>query len=600
MVGGAGSSSVGHFSGSGQPSPRLLVRRLGHGVGSSSSGCDRFWPLVSGGSSSVDQCQGAACGGVRSTRIPTPSVQLHGGGHCGQFHSTSLSPQTRGHKVSAPQLYCAEDSSLGGVDRLDTSAPIYPGQEKCSSGLPVSSEPDTRVRVDSEMGILSGAEPQVASDDRSFCHLVESLLFTIFFALPRSVGDRCGRSSSELGRVSGVCLSTLVNDTAHSEEAPVILWGLHDSCCSLLAPETVISEPSGTAGRQSNRSTSLPRSSQSTAVPLSSSWDRQAVPSCLETIQRFARSQGFSSRVAKQLGFARRSSSQAVYRSKWLVYRGWCRGEGHSISRLALPKVANFLQWLHHTRKLSVSAVMGYRSMLSAVFSFKLRKISRSPVLQDLLRSFQVAAPSRSIQPPSWDLNKVLTYLRSSTFEPLQSVSLRSLSKTLFLVSLATAKQVSELQALSNIDSFSSEGAVVSYVPEFLAKMESALRPLPRSFLVKSLTDFAAGLDENLLLCPVLCRRVYLQRTAPGVNRHRCLFLSPRISTRAISYFLCEVIAEAGASTVAGVVPRAHSIRGVATSTAFPRSWSLTSVLNAACWRSSSVFTTFYLKDLFF
>ena len=134
---------------------------------------------------------------------------------------------------------------------------------------------------------------------------------------------------------------------------------------------------------------------------------------------------------------------------------------------------------------------------------------------------------------------------------------------------------------------FSSEGAVVSYVPEFLAKMESALRPLPRSFLVKSLTDFVAGLDEALLLCPVHCLRIYLQRTAPGVNRPRRLFVSPRnpthaISKNATSYSLREVIAEADACSVADVVPRSHSIRGVATSTAFHRNWSLTSVLNAA------------------
>ena len=94
--------------------------------------------------------------------------------------------------------------------------------------------------------------------------------------------------------------------------------------------------------------------------------------------------------------------------------------------------------------------------------------------------------------------------------------------------------------------SFSSEGAVVSYVPEFLAKTESALRPLPRSFLVKSLTDFAAGLDEDLLLCPIRCLRVYIQRTAPGVNHPQRLFVSPRnpsllISKKAISYFLREV-----------------------------------------------------------
>ena len=241
--------------------------------------------------------------------------------------------------------------------------------------------------------------------------------------------------------------------------------------------------------------------------------------------------------------------------------------------------------------------------MLSAVFRFQLPEISSSSILQGLLRSFQVAAPSRSINPPSWDLNKVLLYLRSSTFEPLQSIFLRSLSKkTLFLISLATAKQVSELQALSKIVSFSAEGAVVSYVPEFLAKTESALRPFPRSFLVKSLADFAAGLDEDLLYCPVRCLRIYLQCTAPGVNRPRRLFVCLRnpmraISRNAISYFLPKVIAEAGASSVANVVPRAHSIRGVATSTAFHRNWSLTSVLNAACWRSSSVFTSFYLKD---
>ena len=606
MVDDYGPSSVGHLPSSGQPSPRLLVRRLGRGVGRSSSGCNSFWPLVSGGGSSVYQREGAPCGGVRAPAFPASGVQLLGGSVCGQFDSSGLFPQAMGHPISSPQLHCSEDPPLGGVDRLDSGFPVHPGQEQCSSRLLVLPKPSPGVRVDSEVGGLSGAEQQVAGDDRPFCHLVESPLFTLFFTLPRSVGDRYGCASSELGRVSGVCLSTLVDDTAGSEEAPIILWGPYDSSCSLLAPETMISGPPETSGGRSDLSTSMSRSSQSTSFPLSSSRDRQAVPSCLETTQRFARSQGFSSRVAKQLGFARRSSSRVVHQSKWLVYRGWCRGAGHTISRPALPKIADFLLWLHRTRKLSVSAIMGYRSMLIAVFWFKLPEISTSPVLQDLLRSFQVAAPSRSIQPPSWDPNKVLVYLRSTAFEPLQSASLRALSKkTLFLMSLATAKRVSELQALSSIVSFSSEGAVVSYVPEFLAKTESALRPLPRSFLVKSLTDFATGLDEDLLLCPVRCLRVYLQCTAPGVNHPRRLFVSPKnplrsISKNAISYFLQEIIAEAGASSVAGVVPRAHSIRGVATSTAFHRNWSITSIVNAACWRSSSVFTSFYLKDLFF
>ena len=77
---------------------------------------------------------------------------------------------------------------------------------------------------------------------------------------------------------------------------------------------------------------------------------------------------------------------------------------------------------------------------------------------------------------------------------------------------------------MSNHVSLSFSGACVVYVPEFVAKTESAVNPLPRSFVIKSLADFAAGLDEELLLCPVRTLRKYLNRTASFVNRPRRLF----------------------------------------------------------------------------
>ena len=132
-------------------------------------------------------------------------------------------------------------------------------------------------------------------------------------------------------------------------------------------------------------------------------------------------------------------------------------------------------------------------------------------MIHDLLRSFKVEAPCRAICPPSWDLEAVLCYLRSSIFEPLASSSLQDLArKTLFLVALATDKRVGEIQALSHVVSFSSSSAGLSHVPEFLAKTETVVRPLPRSFSIQSLQDFAAGLPEDLLLCPV--------RSAPYVS----------------------------------------------------------------------------------
>ena len=143
----------------------------------------------------------------------------------------------------------------------------------------------------------------------------------------------------------------------------------------------------------------------------------------------------FSGRVAQQVSLARRPSSRAGYQSMWLVFRQWCRSEGHSISHPSLHKIADFLFWLRRYRRLSVSSVMGYGSMLSALFKSILPEISISPVLHVLLWSFQAEAPSREVCPPSWDLNIVSSFLRSSSFQPWTSISLRDLTRrTLFLL----------------------------------------------------------------------------------------------------------------------------------------------------------------------
>ena len=77
------------------------------------------------------------------------------------------------------------------------------------------------------------------------------------------------------------------------------------------------------------------------------------------------------------------------------------------------------------------------------------------PVLRDLLRSFRLSSAERLFRPPAWDLSVVLVFLNSSAFEPLSQALLRALSqKTLFLLALATAKRVGELQALSSIVTF--------------------------------------------------------------------------------------------------------------------------------------------------
>ena len=198
---------------------------------------------------------------------------------------------------------------------------------------------------------------------------------------------------------------------------------------------------------------------------------------------------------------------------------------------------------------------------------------------------------------------------RGPPFEPLPSCSLQDLTqKVLFLVSLATARRVGELQAVSREVSFSGADIYLSYLLEFRAKTESSVNSLPRSFCVRSLEDFVSDLPEELLLCPVRALRLYLSRTASISPRPRALFVSPCspswvLSKNALSFFLRDLIACASSSSAGSSSSsafRAHSVRGVVTSWAFSRNASFSSILAAATWSFSYVFTYFYLKDVQF
>ena len=137
--------------------------------------------------------------------------------------------------------------------------------------------------------------------------------------------------------------------------------------------------------------------------------------------------------------------------------------------------------------------------------------------------------------------------------------------KALFLLSLATAKRVGKLQALSFQVAYRGPDLSLSYLPEFVAKTQSERNSLPHSFLGKSLTDFVGDLPEERLLCPVRAVRIYLDLTSFS-PRPRSLFVSPRcpsrsLSKNALSFFVRSFL-------MLGP-PRVHSIRGMGTSATF-------------------------------
>ena len=68
--------------------------------------------------------------------------------------------------------------------------------------------------------------------------------------------------------------------------------------------------------------------------------------------------------------------------------------------------------------------------------------------------------------------------------------------------------------------------------------------------------------------------------------------------SNALSFFLLLVILDDWAMDEGALLPRAHSVRAVASSAAFLRNWSISKVLEAATWRSNPFFALFYFRDL--
>ena len=378
--------------------------------------------------------------------------------------------------------------------------------------------------MDAPSGCVQLAPPALAGDNRSVCLLTQLPLLCLFCVGVGSHGCGYGCHAPVMEFATGVCHPSIRHDRSGPGEGEGLSEPGADAHWSILAPASVVSGAAGAADSAPFSSSISVGSSASTTCQKIPPKPVHASSSCVETLVRFVRASSFSRCVARRLGQARRQSSVANYQSKWLTYRRWCTDKGHSVSQPSISKVADYLVWLWKDQGLSLSSVKAHCSMLSSVFQFKLPALGEDRVLHDFVHSFAIERPRHSQAPPSWDLDAVLRHLMSSAFEPLESVSLRALTKkTLFLVSLATAKRVSEIQALSKTVAAIGNDLVASFQPHFIAKTERANAPVSRSFRVLSLREFAGtwrkapscvlcGLSTStcgelvlLLLEPLLC-----------------------------------------------------------------------------------------------
>ena len=527
----------------------------------------------------------------------------------GQYHSGLIHSAPRGNPQSVSVSSSSESPpSLPGPQDCSSSQ-ILAGPSQCSGGQPLSAAADSPVgMVPPSDGCESDLCLPGSSHGGPLCHQVQSPVASVCVSGsgPSSVGS--GRPVPLVGQAVRLCVPTVCSPScsvAQSENVSVS----PSPGGPPVATETMVQRPSGPTVCSSSTA-SVTRGPLVSERRSSASKSRPLQPSRLAVIRAGLRKKKFSSRVASLVAKARRTSTSIVYNAKWKVFSDWCAEREISSVSPSLQHIADFLVFLFLDKKLAVSTVKGYRSMLSNTLGFRgLTTIGSDPTISELIRSFELSRPvSRSLT-PKWDLSCVLWSLTKAPYEPLSKASMSHLTwKTVFLLTLASAKRRSEIHALSVEGThlrFNPDGSVTLLCQAgFLAKTQ-----LPsvasRPFTIPSLSKDLSQSDPDRTLCPVRALRYYLDKVKPLRCSRTRLFIPVKgkhdISAASISRWIASAIrlaySELTDQDLSFLQIRPHELRALSSSWAFVNNAPLDDILSAATWKQSSTFSTFYLRS---
>ena len=446
----------------------------------------------------------------------------------GQCHSSVLHCQGGRYSVGLSQRRSPEDFTVGGGSLGQDSNSVRQGIFQCVGGLSQQTIPGNIDGMDAPSRCLqSSVEALGLPDGRSLCYKTQLQAAKFRVTFPGSSGHRDRCLPVQLGSSRSLCFSSLSSGQESAKQIKFCTEHQPHPDSPVLASEGMVPGSHASVSRHTQTSPFSQRPFK--AAPCSSFPSRspRASSNRVETVKRLLHHKGYSSRVSHFLARSKRSSTLVNYQHKWRKYRQWCKKKGHTISNPSSQKFADFLVFLRTECNLSTSAIKGYKSMLNGIFTYNGFDMSRDPVLRDVIKacSARVHKPIQN-RTPSWNVDIVLKALTRTPYEPLHLCSRRDLTKkTLFLVALATAKRVGELQSLSCSVAKQGNDLLLSYLPEFIAKTESDINPIPREFCLRSLAAIVGREDEERLLCPVRALKWYRHVTS-SPTRPRNLFLS--------------------------------------------------------------------------
>ena len=564
------------------------------------------------------KCSRAESRMARSPVIRGTPGRLHCCNYVRQHVCHCLCQKSGGYKIFRNERFGVAALSLGRAASNDASAQTSPWAPQCIRRLPESPQSD----------IEGGMEPEPVHNRQGVQVLGQSTRGSIRPQPEQETGNlhvtNMARRQLE-GRQSSPLLEGAVRlrvppdhtDPVNSEQDSV-RQSDSDPNSPFVAESGVVPRSSGSDNRLPIVSTSISTDVETDILTQLPSGSSDPPTSRLALIARSAEERGFSGSVSKRISIPQKGSTIKVYEAKWKVFGEWCQSQGIDPCTPSIPVIADFLLYCFDERKLTLSAIKGYKSSLSQVMSSRGIDISHDKDLAALIRSFSVERPLSHREVPRWDLMVVMRHLMKPPYEPMHMSSTAYLTrKTAFLIMLATAKRNSEVWAFSADAVFGTgySSVTLSFLPGFIAKTQkpdvpgTELQPVTFPALAPSLTD---DLPDRYL-CPVRALRFYLDRTKAGLDpkRPKRLFVAHKvghsgdIGKTTISGWVKTVIRDAYESVSEEDLPfltyknfQAREVRALATSLAFHQHYSLSQVMKAASWRASGTFAAFYLRDI--
>ena len=253
------------------------------------------------------------------------------------------------------------------------------------------------------------------------------------------------------------------------------------------------------------------------------------------------------------------------------------------------PQALDFLVELFETG-VGYSGINTAKSALSSVLKpVNGITFGTQEIVKRFLKGVYEARPSNPRYAVTWEVNKVLNYLKSTS---TTECSLKDLTlKLVTLMSLLSAQRGQTIHYLSLEDMVASETSVTFVISKPLELSKPGSKP--------TVVEFVAYPD-NPSICVVTTLKVDLDRTSALRGGAQQLFVSyskpfKPVSRDIISRWVKTVMQKSGVDVN---LFKPHSTRAAATSKAFLKSVPLEHILSVAGWSSSDTFAKFYKKPV--